>query len=290
MKVVKNIFTVLFTILFSIFIVLNICVFCVSDFAVKDNIVESIKKMDISKEVNKIRNSGNGSGKLSGAINDMYLLASQFSVSEKVVDQIIDSNATKEIIGKATGNLTDYVVNGKDTKIISADDAYDIISDNLDEWLEDSGVSITDSQKEKFLREVEKQLPDIAEFIPSSEDLLGTEYEDKIKLIQKIFSKQTKIICIVGLIVSGIMVIILKGKYFTLNLGIASLISGLVTVGLSFVLPELIVSMMNEADLSLIASSISNELAKSLLYFGFIPIIVSIILLIIYKITKKKNI
>lgn len=289
MKVVKNIFTVLFTILFSIFIVLNICVFCVSDFAVKDNIVESIKKMDISKEVNKIRNSGNGSGKLSGAINDMYLLASQFSVSEKVVDQIIDSNATKEIIGKATGNLTDYVVNGKDTKIISADDAYDIISDNLDEWLEDSGVSITDSQKEKFLREVEKQLPDIAEFIPSSEDLLGTEYEDKIKLIQKIFSKQTKIICIVGLIVSGIMVIILKGKYFTLNLGIASLISGLVTVGLSFVLPELIVSMMNEADLSLIASSISNELAKSLLYFGFIPIIVSIILLIIYKITKKKN-
>ena len=51
---------------------------------------------------------------------------------------------------------------------------YNLINDNLDEILESSNVSIDEGQKEKFLREVKKQLPDIVEVIPTSESLANS--------------------------------------------------------------------------------------------------------------------
>ena len=148
-----------------------------------------MENTDILTEVKKIRNSGSGEGGngLSQVIDEMYSLASQFSVSEEVVDQIIDSDLTKEIIGEAVGNLTDYMVNDKDTKALTEEDAYNLISDNLDEVLEENDLTIDEGQKEKFLREVEKQLPDIIEVIPTSEDLLGSSYGSDIERIQIIF-------------------------------------------------------------------------------------------------------
>lgn len=293
MKILKSFLAGLFSIFFGIFVVATICIFCISGFASKSNVKEKLKETDLLMEVKKIRNSGNteSESKITAAINDVYSLASQFSVSEEVVDKIIDSKATKEVIGSAVGNLTDYVINGKEAKILSSDDVYEVISDNLDDVLKASDLKIDDSSKEKFLREIKKQLPDIVEVIPNSEDVLGTDYGDKVEIMQKIFSTQSKVICVLGIIVSMIVVILLKKKEFEwlANLGVSLLMSGLATIGISLLMPSVIVSAMNEADLSLFASSLTGFITKPILYCGIGLIIISLGMFIGYKILEKRN-
>ena len=293
MHFLKSFVAGLFTLVFGVLVVATICVFSISAFATKDNIVNKMQDTDILTEVKKIRNSGSteGASGVTQVIDEMYSLASQFSVSEEVVDQIIDSNLTKEIIGEAVGNLTDYMVNGKDTKVLSEEEAYNLISDNLDEVLEENDLSIDEGQKEKFLREVEKQLPDIIEVIPTSEDLLGSSYGSNIERIQTIFSDNTKILLCASLFISGVIVIVLKRKEFEwcANLGVALLIAGLVTIGISFVMPGMVIDMMGTTDLSMFASSLTDALAEPILYSGIGVLVLAVLLFIFYKIMEKRR-
>lgn len=293
MHFLKSFVAGLFTLVFGVLVVATICVFSTSAFATKDNIVNKMQDTDILTEVKKIRNSGSteGASGVTQVIDEMYSLASQFSVSEEVVDQIIDSNLTKEIIGEAVGNLTDYMVNDKDTKVLTEEDAYNLISDNLDEILEENDLSIDEGQKEKFLREVEKQLPDIIEVIPTSEDLLGSSYGSDIERIQIIFSDNTKILLCASLFISGVIVIVLKRKEFEwcANLGVALLIAGLVTIGISFVMPGMVIDMMGTTDLSMFASSLTDALAEPILYSGIGVLVLAALLFIFYKIMEKRR-
>lgn len=293
MHFLKSFVAGLFTLVFGVLVVATICVFSISAFATKDNIVDKMQDTDILTEVKKIRNSGSteGASGVTQVIDEMYSLASQFSVSEEVVDQIIDSDLTKEIIGEAVGNLTDYMVNDKDTKALTEEDAYNLISDNLDDVLAENDLSIDEGQKEKFLREVEKQLPDIIEVIPTSEDLLGSSYGSDIERIQIIFSDNTKILLCVSLVISGAIVIILKRKEFEwcANLGVALLIAGLMTIGISFVMPGMVIDMMRTTDLSMFVSSLTDALAQPILYSGVGVLVLAIILFIFYKIMEKRR-
>lgn len=283
----------LFSLLFGVILVATVCVFNISAFATKDNIVKSMENTDLLTNVKKIRNSGSSEGNngVSQIIDEMYSLASQFSVSEEVVDSIIDSKITKQIIGDAVGNVTDYVVNGKETKAFSEDDVYNLINDNLDEILESSNVSIDDGQKEKFLREVKKQLPDIVEVIPTSESLANSGHNFEINMVQEFFSTEVKVILCVGLVISGVIVIVLKRKNFEwcADLGVTSLISGLVIMGISLLVPSVVVDMIGTTDLSLFASSITDILTKPILYSGIGVLAFAIILLIFYKVMEKRR-
>ena len=291
MRFLRSFVAGLFSLIFGVLVVITICVFSISGFASKENIVKQMEKTDIVTDVKKIRNSGSSEGEsgLSQVIDEMYSLASQFSVSEDVVDKIIDSKITKEIIGDAVGNLTDYVVNGKETNALTTDDAYNLINDNLDSILKESNISLDDGQKEKFLREIKKQLPDVMETIPTSERLVNSKYVDQINLLQELFSTKVKIILCVGVAISAIIVIILKRKEFEwcANLGVALLIAGLVTLGLSLIVPSLLIDMIGATDLSLFASSLSDSLVKPILYSGIVTLVVAIILFIFYKIMEK---
>ena len=284
----------LFSLLFGVILVATVCVFNISAFATKDNIVKSMENTDLLTNVKKIRNSGSSEGNngVSQIIDEMYSLASQFSVSEEVVDSIIDSKITKQIIGDAVGNVTDYVVNGKETKAFSEDDVYNLINDNLDEILESSNVSIDDGQKEKFLREVKKQLPDIVEVIPTSESLANSGHNFEINMVQEFFSTEVKVILCVGLVIGGVIVIVLKRKNFEwcADLGVTSLISGLVIMGISLLVPSVVVDMIGTTDLSLFASSITDILTKPILYSGIGVLAFAIILLIFYKVMEKRSV
>lgn len=291
MHFLKNFIAGLFTLIFGILVVITVCVFDVSRFAEKDNIVNKVQDTDILTEVKKVRNSGSveGNSGITQAIDEMYSLASQFSVSEKVVDKIIDSNLTKEIIGEAVGNVTDYMVNGKEAKVLSEEDTYNLISDNLDKVLEENNLSIDDGQKEKFLREVEKQLPDIVQIIQISDDSLAAD--SLLSKIQTIFSDNTKILLCVCLTISGFIVIIFKRKGFEwcANMGVALLIAGLVIMGISIAMPGIVVDMMKTTDLSMFASSLIDELAHLILCSGVATIVLAIVLFIFYKFMEKKE-
>ena len=293
MDAFKSFVAGLFSLIFGILVICTVYVFSISSFATKDNIVKSMEKTDLLTSVKKIRNSGSGAGNngVAQVIDEMYSLASQFSVSSDVVDSIIDSKITKQIIGDAVGNLTDYVVNGKETRAFSEDDIYELITDNLDDILKAANVSLDDGQKEKFLREIKKQLPDIVEVVPTSESLVNSEHNFEINLIQELFSTKTKVILCVCLVISGVIVVILKRKDFEwcANLGVALLISGLVILGIGLLVPEFLVDMIGTTDISLFASSIVDSLAKPIMYSGVGVLVLAILLFIFYKVMENRN-
>lgn len=293
MDAFKSFMAGLFSLIFGILVICTVYVFSISSFATKDNIVKSMEKIDLLTSVKKIRNSGSGAGNngVAQVVDEMYSLASQFSVSSDVVDSIIDSKITKQIIGDAVGNLTDYVVNGKETRVFSEDDIYELITDNLDDILKAANVSLDDGQKEKFLREIKKQLPDIVEVVPTSESLVNSEHNFEINLIQELFSTKTKVILCVCLVISGVIVIILKRKDFEwcANLGVALLISGLVILGIGLLVPEFLVDMIGTTDISLFASSIVDSLAKPIMYSGVGVLVLAILLFIFYKVMENRN-
>ena len=293
MDAFKSFMAGLFSLIFGILVICTVYVFSISSFATKDNIVKSMEKTDLLTSVKKIRNSGSGAGNngVAQVVDEMYSLASQFSVSSDVVDSIIDSKITKQIIGDAVGNLTDYVVNGKETKVFSEDDIYELITDNLDDILKAANVSLDDGQKEKFLREIKKQLPDIVEVVPTSESLVNSEHNFEINLIQELFSTKTKVILCVCLVISGVIVVILKRKDFEwcANLGVALLISGLVILGIGLLVPEFLVDMIGTTDISLFASSIVDSLAKPIMYSGVGVLVLAILLFIFYKVMENKS-
>lgn len=293
MDAFKSFMAGLFSLIFGILVICTVYVFSISSFATKDNIVKSMEKIDLLTSVKKIRNSGSGAGNngVAQVVDEMYSLASQFSVSSDVVDSIIDSKITKQIIGDAVGNLTDYVVNGKETRVFSEDDIYELITDNLDDILKAANVSLDDGQKEKFLREIKKQLPDIVEVVPTSESLVNSEHNFEINLIQELFSTKTKVILCVCLVISGVIVIILKRKDFEwcANLGVALLISGLVILGIGLLVPEFLVDMIGTTDISLFASSIVDSLAKPIMCSGVGVLVLAILLFIFYKVMENRN-
>ena len=293
MDAFKSFMAGLFSLIFGVLVVCTVYVFSISSFATKDNIVKSMEKTDLLTSAKKIRNSGSGFGNSGAAqiIDEMYSLASQFSVSSDVVDSIIDSKITKQIIGDAVGNLTDYVVNGKEVKAFSEDDAYELIEDNLDDILKAGNVSLDDGQREKFLREIKKQLPDIVEAVPTASSLANSGHNFEINLIQELFSTKTKVILCTGLVISGVIVIILKRKNYewSANLGVALLISGLVILGMGLLVPEFLVDMIGTTDISLFASSIADSLAKPIIYSGIGVLVLAILLFIFYKVMENKS-
>ena len=73
------------------------------------------------------------------------------------------------------------------------------------------------------------------------------------------------------------------------DLGVTSLISGLVIMGISLLVPSVVVDMIGTTDLSLFASSITDILTKPILYSGIGVLAFAIILLIFYKVMEKKK-
>ena len=71
-------------------------------------------------------------------------------------------------------------------------------------------------------------------------------------------------------------------------MGVALLLAGLVTLGLSLVIPGFVVDMIGTTDMSLLASSISDSLAKPILYSGIGTLVLALLLFIFYKVMERK--
>ena len=74
------------------------------------------------------------------------------------------------------------------------------------------------------------------------------------------------------------------------NIGVALLIAGLVTIGLSLLMPGFIVEMMGEAELSMFVTVLTDFITKPILYSGVGVLVLAIILFVVYKILENKKI
>lgn len=271
---------------------LAVFVFNISSFSKTENMEKTIENTDLLTEVNKIRNSGKvgNQSALSSVIDDVYATAEEYGISDKLVDTVIDSKAMKEALGKAAGNVTDYVVNGVETPILTTDDLYKVAEDNIDDWIKESGIEVTDNQKDKILEGSKEFIPIVVDNLPTSAEL-ATDYESEVDAVQTVFSNQVKVILVVVSIILTIILIILgrKNMKWLANLGTSLLVGGLITLGLAFVLPDLITMIPSSSDISFITGSITDYMFRPILISGGVMILLCILLFVFYNVCRKKK-
>ena len=271
---------------------LAVFVFNISSFSKTENMEKTIENTDLLTEVNKIRNSGKvgNQSALSSVIDDVYATAEEYGISDKLVDTVIDSKAMKEALGKAAGNVTDYVVNGVETPILTNEDLYKVAEDNIDEWIKESGIEVTDNQKDKILEGSKEFIPIVVDNLPTSAEL-ATDYESEVDFVQMFFSNQVKVILVVISIILTILLIILgrKNMRWLANLGTSLLVGGLITLGLAFVLPDLITMVPSSSDISFITGSITDYMFRPILISGGVMILLCILLFVFYNVCRKKK-
>ena len=271
---------------------LAVFVFNISSFSKTENMEKTIENTDLLTEVNKIRNSGKvgNQSALSSVIDDVYATAEEYGISDKLVDTVIDSKAMKEALGKAAGNVTDYVVNGVETSILTTDDLYKVAEDNIDDWIKESGIEVTDNQKDKILEGSKEFIPIVVDNLPTSSEL-AADYESEVDFVQTFFSNQVKVILVVISIILTILLIILgrKNMRWLANLGTSLLVGGLITLGLAFVLPDLITMIPSSSDISFITGSITDYMFRPILISGGVMILLCILLFVFYNVCRKKK-
>lgn len=271
---------------------LAVFVFNISSFSKTENMEKTIENTDLLTEVNKIRNSGKvgNQSALSSVIDDVYATAEEYGISDKLVDTVIDSKAMKEALGKAAGNVTDYVVNGVETPILTNEDLYKVAEDNIDDWIKESGIEVTDNQKDKILEGSKEFIPIVVDNLPTSAEL-ATDYESEVDFVQTFFSNQVKVILVVISIILTILLIILgrKNMRWLVNLGTSLLVGGLITLGLAFVLPDLITMIPSSSDISFITGSITDYMFRPILISGGVMILLCILLFVFYNVCRKKK-
>lgn len=271
---------------------LAVFVFNISSFSKTENMEKTIENTDLLTEVNKIRNSGKvgNQSALSSVIDDVYATAEEYGISDKLVDTVIDSKAMKEALGKAAGNVTDYVVNGVETPILTNEDLYKVAEDNIDEWIKESGIEVTDNQRDKILEGSKEFIPIVVDNLPTSAEL-ATDYESEVDFVQTFFSNQVKVILVVISIILTILLIILgrKNMRWLVNLGTSLLVGGLITLGLAFVLPDLITMIPSSSDISFITGSITDYMFRPILISGGVMILLCILLFVFYNVCRKKK-
>ena len=287
-----NVIRFLLGALLVVCLTLAVFVFNISSFSKTENMEKTIENTDLLTEVNKIRNSGKvgNQSALSSVIDDVYATAEEYGISDKLVDTVIDSKAMKEALGKAAGNVTDYVVNGVETPILTTDDLYKVAEDNIDDWIKESGIEVTDNQKDKILEGSKEFIPIVVDNLPTSSEL-AADYESEVDAVQTVFSNQVKVILVVVSIMLTILLIILgrKNMRWLANLGTSLLVGGLITLGLAFVLPDLITMIPSSSDISFITGSITDYMFRPILISGGVMILLCILLFVFYNVCRKKK-
>lgn len=278
--------------LLAICLVLSVYVFSISSFSKTDNMEKTIEKTDLLTEVKKIRNSGKvgNQSALSSVIDDVYATAEEYGISDKLVDTVIDSKAMKEALGKAAGNVTDYVINGVSTPILTDDDLYKVAEDNIDDWIKESGIEVTDNQRDKILEGSKEFIPIVVQNLPTSEDI-AKDYKTEVSAVQTLFSAPIKVgLIVLSCLLLGLLIIFGRsGNKWMANLSLVLIFSGLILLVSAFILPDLLMSVPISSDISFITGSLTDYMFKPAIISGIVMIGLCIVLGIVYNTVRGKK-
>ncbi len=294
MKIIKSLISVILSIvvifaLYSLFILSN-----VSSFFTTKNIEKAVSDIDVIHEINKIQNSSltaGGKTDISDMVDRAYEEAENHGISKNLVDEIFNSKEVKGFLGNAVGRTTDYIVNGKDSKPVTSEEFNELLDDNMDTWIDKSGVDISDSKKEVLVVRVKEASKGIIDNIPNTSTIsqkVDTEILDAIKLI---FSSKVRMALVIISLVSLLIIFFLKRKEnkWLLYTAVSGLIAGIMTIATSFVLTDIVSLVLNEYNLSFLVNSFSDIFSHKVFITGIVSAVICIIIFIVYFILNKRQ-
>lgn len=288
-NILKSLLTILSMIVFFITLLLTIIIFNISYFFNADNITKGVLEMDIAKALNEIENSNAGGMTITEVLDNAYIVAEYYGVSSKVIDEMVNDKDIKEFFGRTAGNVTDYIINNENNEVLTSEEFNIILDNNIDIWIKESNVTVTEKQKKDFLDTVKKESGQIIDNLPTSQVLAEKLGINKLDIIQKTFSNQTKMLIMTILLIFLLLIGILKWEEHRniAYIGYVTLIVSIMTIGIGLLSSDLITIILSKTGIFLDLSLFSNMLMKQFIITGVIGIIIAIILYILHLILKR---
>ncbi len=280
----KGISIVLCIVLFFL-INISLVVFCVSRLASSNFVTKVIDDVSVKDVVESIRESDNA--QVSSAIDEVYEKASEHGFSEQQVNNILESDMTKEVLEKYSSNLLE---NGSG---LTEEDINEIASNNVDEIISNSNGKLKEEDRSEIIRAAETMAPTIASKLPDADkisEMTGNKVDFKIEK-NKGGNYGFWIYILATILVLGIIIIIQRKKFkWLLYTGVTVLVSSSCALLFTFLGCGLLNLAIGEEKLvkNVLSPVISNFSKVSYITLG-ICLVISICELVAYNILKKKK-
>lgn len=259
-------------------------------YTINKNIVKDmISSLEIEKMVAEDEN-------FKSAVNEVFEPifeeTREFGIDDEVVVKIMDSKEVKNLIGGVTGNIVDYVITGKNQKLIATENIEELVSNAMDD-IDDSGYyKFSKKERENVLNVVKKEVDDLQDYMPDTkviEDTLSAEETKALNTIRFILSNELLIYVILIMVISILGILALRYKkakwikWNAITILISSILTSIVTIALM-----IINNVLFKLDYNYIYNIFSKTINFSLI-LSLSVLVLMIITLIIYRIYHKKQ-
>ena len=203
----KHALNQLISVLISILLFLGCIVTAVlfqTNASLKSNYIQrSIQRMTITTTG---ENGTVSSPIFSDTIDEIYLAAEENNIPKEFVDSALNSTEVKNFFGTIIGETIDQVVNGKAYDPITKQELDQLIEENVDRFAQNSGQSLTEDQKKKFVSLAKSYSQKIIDSIPTSEQIINHLDAKLIENVQTISSDHLRNVCLLFTIAFAILV------------------------------------------------------------------------------------
>ena len=253
----------------------------------KNSIKEMITDIDLETET---KENAEIKKVVDDFLNPIYEETRELGISDEVVLKIINSEEVKDFIGNISGNFVDYIVTGKNQKIINTTDIESLVTTAINDVSQ--YIEISDEDKTNIINVVKDEFTELESDIPDTsiiDDGMDNDTKQIISYVRFILGFKYLLILIIIFIVSilGLLLVRFKDakwvKYVSITLLVVSIITSIVTAIL-LVLNNIIFKTEIPTIYSIISKPINFSLIISLSLF-----VLTIISLIVYGNLHKKT-
>ena len=281
----KKFISIVLCIVLFFLINISLVTFCVSRLASSNFVTKVIDDVEVKDVIDSIRESDNA--QVSQAIDDVYEKASEHGFSEEQVNNILESDMTKEVLEKYSSNLLE---NGRG---LTEEDINEIASNNVDEIIDNSNGRLKEEDRSEIIRAAETMAPTIASKLPDADkisEMTGNKVDFKVEK-NKGGNYGFWIYLLATFLVLGIIIVIQRKKFkWLLYTGVTVLVSSICALLFTFLGCGLLNLIIGEEKLvkNVLSPVISNFSLIAYITLG-ICLVISIGELIAYNILKNKN-
>ncbi len=255
----------------------------------KNVVKDMISSLEIEKMVTEDEN-------FKSAVDEVFMPiyeeTRQFGIDDEVVVKIMDSKEVKDLIGGVTGNIVDYVITGKNQKLITTENIEDLVSTAMNDIDASGYYKFSEKERESVLSAVKNGVDELQEYMPDTkviEDNLNQEDMKYLNIIRFVLGNELMIYTILIMVISilGILALEYKRakwiKWNAITILISSIFTSIITI---------ILLIANNALFRLDYQYIYNIFSKTInfsLMISLSALILMIIILIIRHIYCKKD-
>ncbi len=287
----KTILNQIITIVFSVVLFCLIMIILISNFFTVETMQKNFQNIDVVHEIKKIQNSTTAgtSAEVADLIDTAYTEAENHGIDKELVNTIFNDKETKNFLGLLVGTTTDYVINGKKEDIPTSEDFNKLLDDNIDRWIKESGISISDTKKEVLLIRMKSMSSGIIDNIPNYNTVKNTVNNNVLTTIKLIFSENIKIaLSILTITLIIILYLINRKNKSTLKyIGNTLFITSVLMLIVSFSLEDVVAYVLSGYNLTSLINSFVNLMMQKVIIIAIILFIIGLICRIIYSHKQK---